>query len=228
MARADHLIENDVVNQLQWDNRVDETDIHVEVSNGVVNLTGSVPRYLSKKAAEADAQNVFGVIRLANNLQISHPPNLPVPSDDYLRESIQNTLMNNPDVNMVDLEIMVNGGIVNLEGTVDAYWKKIHTETLIELEPGVVGIENHLAVVPTDDVSDQIIASEIVQSLEANPDINAEDIDVTVERGIVTLTGIVPGWNVHKAAYEAALYKSGVIDVKNLLVVSGIGGNTLA
>ena len=50
------------------------------------------------------------------------------------------------------MEVIVSAGRVTLRGTVDAYWKKNHAETLVADEPGVIFIENLLAVVPTGDI----------------------------------------------------------------------------
>ncbi|MFO7970884.1 MAG: BON domain-containing protein, partial [Desulfobacterales bacterium] len=52
----------------------------------------------------------------------------------------------NPDINLLDMDIEVNAGRVVLRGTVEAYWKKLYAENLIEAEPGVVFIENQVHV----------------------------------------------------------------------------------
>jgi hyperosmotically inducible protein len=55
MARTEEQIKRDVVDQLYWDNRVDASDVTVEVSNGTVTLRGTVPTYFASTAALNDA-----------------------------------------------------------------------------------------------------------------------------------------------------------------------------
>ena len=49
--------------------------------------------------------------------------------------------------------------------------------------------------------------------------INVEDVDVTVSNGKVTLSGAVPSRVARLAAYRAALYTSGVTDIKDNIIV---------
>lgn len=222
MARTDDLIKRDVVDQLVWDNRVDASKVSVEVSNGTVTLRGTVPSYLASLSAESDTFSVLGVTNLRNQLEVAYPATVPVPSDEDIENNIRTKLAASPDIDLIDMDVMVNAGVVTLKGTVDTYWKKIHAEYLIEMEPGVVRIENHLAVVPTENIVDQEIANDIVRSLEAKSTVDAEDVNVRVRDGVATLSGIVPTWNARRAAYESAMYTAGVVHVDNRLTVSGI------
>src|SRR4051812_4781420 len=49
--RSDKEIEQDVLDELQWDPDLDATDIAVTVKNGVVTLTGFTHSYLDKYEA---------------------------------------------------------------------------------------------------------------------------------------------------------------------------------
>jgi osmotically-inducible protein OsmY len=44
-VKPDARIHEDVIRELQWDTRVDPTDVGVEVDRGVVTLTGTVSSY---------------------------------------------------------------------------------------------------------------------------------------------------------------------------------------
>jgi len=55
MAKTDELIKKDVIEQLVRDDRIDASNIHIEVSNGTVTLRGEVPTYFSKTSAFEDA-----------------------------------------------------------------------------------------------------------------------------------------------------------------------------
>ncbi len=43
-TKTDQEIQQDVFRELRWDSRVDQTEIGVEVDNGIVTLTGTLDR----------------------------------------------------------------------------------------------------------------------------------------------------------------------------------------
>jgi len=222
MVRTDELIKKDVIDQLIRDGRVDASKVNVEVNNGTATLRGNVPTYLSKSSAHADAQEILGVTRVINQLAIKYPPTIPVPTDLEIENDIKNRLATNPDIDLIDMEVIVSSGRVTLRGTVDAFWKKLHAEHLAFTEPGVEEVENLLAVVPTANITDKAIAEDIVDSLESKAAVNADDVEVKVTDGEVTLTGSVTSWSGWQAAGEAAFYTPGVIHVSNRLEITSL------
>lgn len=222
MVRTDELIKQDVINQLVRDERVDASKVTVQVSYGTVILRFEVPSYFSKSSAYEDAMAILGVTEVNNELAVKYPPTITIPTDVEIEKSIKNRLAANVDIAPVDLEVIVSAGLVTLKGTVDSYWKKIHAEELVGTEPGVQEIENHLAVVPTANITDKVIAEDIVDSLESRAAVDADDVNVRVKEGQVTMTGAVPSWSARQAASEAAFYTAGVTDVTNHLTVTGV------
>ena len=71
--KTDSQIQQDVLRELKWDTRVSETDVGVEVDDHVVTLTGSVPTFAKKLAAEQAAHRVFGVQDVANDVEVLLP-----------------------------------------------------------------------------------------------------------------------------------------------------------
>jgi|GEM_PF-6807079 len=59
-----------VVRHLAWDNRVDESRIHLEVRDGRVTLTGTVP---TPSLDRAKALTVAGVREVENRLSVEAP-----------------------------------------------------------------------------------------------------------------------------------------------------------
>lgn len=51
-VRSDAALQADVMSELRWDTRVEETDVGVEVDEGLVTLTGAVSSYVKKLAAQ--------------------------------------------------------------------------------------------------------------------------------------------------------------------------------
>ena len=60
--KTDAEIQQDVIREFKWDPRVEETEVGVEVDNGVVTLTGTVTSWAKRMAAQEAAHRVFGVL----------------------------------------------------------------------------------------------------------------------------------------------------------------------
>jgi len=212
-------IKKDVVDQLYWDNRVDASNIKVEVDDGEVTLKGTVLNYMARTAAYTDACAVRGVKSVDNKLTVKFAPSFEVPTDAEIKSNIESTFRWNPSFDEHDLEVEVENGWVTLKGTVDTFWKKIRAESVAVDISGVLGITNKLAVVPTQDIVDKAIAEDIVDAISRKAAVNAENVDVKVKDGEVTLSGTVSDWDADRAAYDAALYTVGVTGVIDNIIV---------
>jgi osmotically-inducible protein OsmY len=201
MKSKDEQIKKAVVDMLYWDNRVDASDIHVEVKDGIVALTGSVPSYGVKEAALFAAWKVPGVKKVDNNSFVKFPATAKLLSDSQIKESIEKQLTWNDSTSNENIQVRVKKGEVTLEGHVDAYWKTFRAQQLASDVTGVIDIENKLTVVPTAAVTDQVIATEVINAIDRSYAVNMDDVEVKVNDGIVTISGELP----NRAAYEAAL-----------------------
>jgi osmotically-inducible protein OsmY len=219
MADAD--IKRRIEEQLYWDNRVDSSNVETAVSNGAVTLTGTVPTYTSRMAAEWDARSVLGVLAVNNLLIVQYRGEISVPDDRSIRDNILTLLTASASIDAANIEVSVVEGKVILKGSVSALWKKQRAEELVRDTVGVLEVHNELAVVPTENMTDELIAREIVNSIERNPSVEAENVTVRVENGTVQLSGTVRDWVARIAAYEAALYTAGVIDIRDDILIRG-------
>ncbi|MFW9812358.1 MAG: BON domain-containing protein [Candidatus Thorarchaeota archaeon] len=201
MKTKDEQIKKAVVDMLYWDNRVDASDIHVEVKDGVVALTGSVPSYGVKEAALFAAWKVPGVKKVDNNSFVKFPATAKLLTDSQIKDSIEKQLTWNDSTRNENIQVRVKKGEVKLEGHVDAYWKTFRAQQLASDVTGVIDIENKLTVVPTATVTDQVIATEVINAIDRSYAVNVDDVEVKVKDGIVTISGELP----HRSAYEAAL-----------------------
>ncbi|MBS3752805.1 MAG: BON domain-containing protein [Anaerolineales bacterium] len=219
MNRKDETIKKEVVDQLYWDNRVDADDVTVHVDNGVVTLKGTVPTHGARSSAVTDTWMIDGVTSVEDQIDVELAPTVEIPTDAEVRNNIQNILSWNTDIDIMDIDVSVEGGVVTLEGTVDEYWKKWKAVELVSDVSGVIDVLDEMTVVPTGSFIDKDIAETINDALDRNLYIDAEDITVEVEHGKVTLTGVVPTNFVRSKAGDIASYTAGVIDVHNNLVV---------
>lgn len=215
----DEQIKKDVTDQLYWDSRVDASDVDISVQDGVVTLSGTVPSFRSLDAAYDDAVTVVGVLRVVNDLTIDYTTVVNLPTDDELEISVNETLRTNPDVESSEIDVTVNTGVVTLKGTVPTYWQKLDAETTASRLLGTTEVVNNLGVVPSDKLSDKMIAEDIIAALDRNIMVDTNDIDVEVEEGVVTLSGTVASGYIRDLVFDAAVYTSGVVDVIDSLVI---------
>jgi osmotically-inducible protein OsmY len=122
MKRTEEQIKKDVVDQLYWDSRVDASKVKVEVDDGKVTLSGTVPTYSARRNAELDARVIPEVILVDNRIRVEYLAN--VPPDEEIQSNVETVLGWNPDINARNIHASVDGGWVTLEGTVDNLWHK--------------------------------------------------------------------------------------------------------
>jgi osmotically-inducible protein OsmY len=215
----DEEIKKNVVEHLYWDSRVDSSEISVSVDNRKVTLTGTVPLYSSKGAAASTAWGVEGVRNVENLISVEFPPSFEVPSDSEVKSNIDTSLMVNSMVDPSNITITVNEGIATLEGSVESYWEKIKTEDISAGITGVVNVVNKLSVVPTERISDQVIADDITAAITRNFRVSIKDINVKVENGVVTLSGEAPDFDSYNSALNITRSTNGVIDIIDNIVI---------
>jgi osmotically-inducible protein OsmY len=219
MLKSDEKIKKDVVDQLYWDARVDASNIEVRVNNSIIELNGKVPSSRAKWAAAEDTRIVGGVGGVLNNLEVKYPGGRTPPTDEEIQSAIEQAVLWDPDLDETKIDVSVAGGLVTLEGLVDAFWKKVVLEGLAQSTTGVWKVSDKLIVVPTRDTLDEVIAKDLDAALERNALVHRNDIDVEVAGGVVTLSGEVPNASAKDAAFNSALYTSGVQSIRNELKV---------
>ncbi|MFA5038606.1 MAG: BON domain-containing protein [Candidatus Omnitrophota bacterium] len=220
MASNPEEIKNDILDQLSWDTRVEASEIKVDLSSGRIILWGTVPSYVSRWFAEQDARSVAaGKLEVRNQLVVRLPEETKPLSDDDITTAVKNVLMWNPVIESANIEVVVVRGLVTLEGTVDAYWKKMRVENLVSGIRGVLDIINRISVVPTRNFLDETIARDIVRAVSRTLAVDMSHIDIRVENGLVTLTGKAPNRLASYVVESTAQHSPGVMDVKNNIVV---------
>ncbi len=69
--KTDSQVKKDVAAELKWNPAIDATKIGVEVTNGIVTLSGTVGTYAEKWAVEKVTQRVVGVKGLAVEIEVA-------------------------------------------------------------------------------------------------------------------------------------------------------------
>ena len=203
------------MNELRWEPRVSHEEIGVAVHNGIVTLSGMVPNYAEKMAAEKAAMRVRGVKGIAEEIEVrlssQHEKN-----DTEIAEAVVNALKWNvwtPD----DIKVKVQNGWVALTGQVNYDYQRTSVANAVRFLSGVTGISNNLTVKQRANVTR--VKEEIEEALKRDAELEAERIRVAANNGTVTLTGDVHSYFEKNAAGSAAWRSPGVSSVKNELRV---------
>lgn len=220
----DEDIKENIVDQLVWDNRVDASEVKVEVESGEVTLTGTVPTFFAQEAVVDDVWDIDGVTSVDNELTIQ--PSESIVLSSSLAESVKNVLDTNAQIDATRITVSVTVGRVVLEGTVDALWQKLQAEKLASGMSGVVDVTNEIAVVPGTNIVDEVVAQNIVDAIDRNVNVDIDNVDVTVTDGHVTLAGTVGDWSARDAAYRAAANTVGAKDITDHIVVEPVDDRT--
>ena len=213
LTETDKAVRDAVVRQLEWDPAVDATSIGVTALDGAVTLTGFIDTYAGKLAAERAAKRVRGVRSVANDIQVKLRFER---SDDDIAADAARALelrSNVPDT----VQAVVRGGHVTLTGRVQWLFQRSEAEAAVRRLPGVVGILDHIEVVPSALPRD--VRHRITEALHRIADVNARHITITVKGSTVTLTGSVTSWPQRDAAERAAGHAPGIEHVENLIDV---------
>ena len=220
-AKSDRQIQQDVLRELRWDSRVDDTEVGVEVDKGIVTLTGTVDSYAKRLAAREAAHRVVGVLDVAEDIEVKSPGSLER-NDTEIARAARVALEWDAFVPDQKIRSTVTDGFVTLEGEVSTLREKEDAEAAIRNLTGVQGVRNRLfvAAVKADPVK---LRESIEEALERQAEREAERIRVRVEDGTLVLEGKVRTWPEKQAILGAVSHAPGVRDVKDKLTVNPWG-----
>jgi osmotically-inducible protein OsmY len=243
VIRSDAAVEQAVIQATRYDPRVSGFRIEPEATAGMVTLWGTVDTLEARRAAEQLARNTVGVVSVKSFIKVSVQP--PVDSA-ALVDRVLRALARNPITDGHDLRAAVEDGVVTLTGGVGHYSEKIEAENVIEGLPGVVEVQNEIAVkhtshafvqdpylypyhpqlsesldryIPTTQARNDVrIHAAIESELAWSPFVDAREIHVSVIDGRATLIGTVDSWRERQVATDNA-FEGGAVAVVNRLGV---------
>lgn len=215
--RADILLQQDVMDELDWEPSVNAADIGVTVKDGVVTLTGHVPSYAEKRAAEQAALRVSGVKAVAEEVEVRLPSSQKR-TDADIAKAVLDAIKWNVYLPEKTLKVKVEEGVVTLEG--DVVWQYQRDKALEVVRPlaGVRSIINLIKVKPH--ITPLGIKDRIYKALERTAEEEAARIMVEVDGGEVTLSGDVRTNVERQDAVRAAWSAPGVTKVINHIRVT--------
>jgi osmotically-inducible protein OsmY len=213
--RSDSQLKQNVLRELKWDTRVHWGHIGVKVNDGVVTLTGTVPSYAEKEAAQAAAHRVAGVLDVANDIEVK-VTNLR--TDMEIAQAVRGALEWDMLVPDDKIRSTVSNGWVTLEGSVNTLREREDAELAVRHLAGVVGIVDRIEVAPRK-VDPEELRLNIEDALERRAEREAERLRVEVTDGAVDLWGRVHSWQEKRAVLGSIIHAPGIRAVNDHLRV---------
>jgi osmotically-inducible protein OsmY len=210
-------LERSVTDELYWDPKVDNAAIAVSADDGVVTLRGTVGSFRQKREATQDAERVFGVESVKNDLQV-RIMNQDRRDDAELRGDVLQALMLDSTVPST-IDAKVDDGMVTLTGTANWQFERDEAEFVAANVLGVVSVDDEIDLVPPSPTAGDVQHS-IKKAMERNAKLDADSVSVDSSNGTITLDGTVSSWADHDEAVSAAWAAPGVTNVKDHIHVA--------
>jgi osmotically-inducible protein OsmY len=214
--RPDPELKRDLEIELRSDPKVGSNDIAVTVKDGVALLAGFVRSHRTKRAAEAAAKRVAGVVAIANDIEVRLPFLHQRPDPAIATDVVEALRQDLPDAAR-EIQVTVKGGWVTLEGVVDWHYEREEAKWTAYRQRGVVGVSNLIllrrAAIPAE------VLRDIIEAFKRNAGIDANRITVELAGSEVLLRGIAGSWAERDEAERVVWSFPGITRVDNGIVV---------
>jgi len=227
-SRDDDAIREDVLVALSEGIAGEESQVKLDIDDGIVELTGVVRSIAERAALTRLVAGVRGVRDVNNRVAVVLPAE---PDDEVIARTVRNRLDFDVWLAAFPLQVEVEDDEVTLSGTVSSLPLRDRAETLagvvgarsvdlsgVTVEPEYDPVTDPKRV-PTPQPEDDAIHTAIRAAWAEDPRVVAGNPDLNVEEGVVTLTGTVNNLKAKRAAEEDARGIVGVRQVDNFLKV---------
>lgn len=137
-------------------------------------------------------------------------------TDKQLKQDVERELERDPAINAAGIGVEVHERVVTLAGHLVRYAEKVAAEKAAQRVEGVKGVVVEFdAGVDSAKRTDEEIASSVRSVLQWTEGVPESAIKITVEKGVVTLSGEVE-WDYQRNAAESAISRlRGIVAVLN-------------
>ena len=199
--------------------------VTAKVDDGIVTLTGTVQDKNDKALAEDTVENLPGVVRVDNKINVKS--DYPEHSDEWIALKIRSTLLVKANVSATATTVTVKNGIVTLTGTAinvaqrdltEAYAKDIdhvkavRNEMVVETSPSVASTVG-------ETIDDASITSQVKFALLSHSSTSALSTKVITENAVVSITGVANSDAEKSLVTKLAQDTRGVKSVVNKMTV---------
>jgi len=211
----DALIRGWVVEAFAHDPRIDATQLTVDVDSGIVTLGGNAATLAASEYAEAEARKIAGVRGVVNELSVDQR----LVNDRDIESLIRSRIETSTALQPQNVVIESVDGIVTLTGWVDSPTEADAAELLAKQTAHVRGVLNQIDVRPRAHRADREIRSDVINTLRRDVFLTGLPLTVTVQGGVVTLTGTVGDDYERVRAELHSRIVNNVRDVENYLII---------
>ncbi|NLK21337.1 MAG: BON domain-containing protein [Epulopiscium sp.] len=190
-------------------------DLNVHLTDGTVYLTGFVDCLTDKIQAGKVVQNYVPNIRFENNLTIAMNGSI---TDKQLQEQTVDNLRHCEFADRVEnVGIKVEGGSGTLIGSVRTLSDEIKALEVARQTTGLKDVASNLNIETSANIYDNNILKSIIAEALNDSDLSRHSIIPNVDRGIVTIEGMVDHRYEVEMAGDLIANIEGVIKIKNHL-----------
>jgi len=208
-------IRQKIESQLTHDPSVkfEQCELDIDVDNGIVSLSGSVPSVAAKRLAFQLAKGTDGVEKVEDRILVNPP--MPM-GDREILAHIRQAFLQEKNIELENIDIQTDPlGRVTLRGHVHSLIQKRLCEVLCWWVPGVSSVDNLIEVRPQEFDNDDELKDNIVTILEKDGLVDPRKFKVTAKNGCVTLRGQADSETERDAAARDCWYTYGVREVIN-------------
>lgn len=212
MTKTNAQIQKDVYDELKWDPRINETEVGVSVLEGVVTLSGFVPLYAEKIAAQEAAKRVAGVIAVVDDIKVKALSAFKKDDQDIAKAALS-ALEWHVWIPHNNIKLVVDDGWITLSGELEWDYQRRAVESSVRYLSGVKGIINNISLKPS--ISSKDVKEKIEKAILRMAQDDIAKINVSSSDSEIRLFGSVSSWAEKSNAESAAWSVPGVAKVKN-------------
>lgn len=213
----DKQLQQHVMDELDFEPSIDSADIGVLAEDGVVTLTGHVPNYAQKLAAERAAWRIKGVKAVVQSIVV-RPTGDPASDEEIAKRAVQRLQLDS-SIPADSIRVTASKGWLILEGQVTWQFQRANAEQALRNLIGVTGITNNIALKPMARTLD--LQHRIENALRRCAEVEAGKVTVKIKNdGEVILEGAVDTWSQRRAIENAVWSAPGVCAVKDLIAIA--------
>jgi len=139
--KDDSEIANGILIAFRWNWEVPNDKVRIQVEEGWITLEGELQWNYQKEAVIRSVCNLIGVKGITNNITIKEEALGTIEKND-----IERALARNWSIDVKDIQVIVSGNIVTLNGTVHSLYQKDEAERIASYARGVWTVYNELVI----------------------------------------------------------------------------------
>lgn len=204
-----------------------DDSIKTQSVDGVVTLTGTVKEEYHKSLAYETVASLPGVKSVDNQLKFEGEA-VDENSDVWISMQVKYSLLYNRYVSAMNTKVFVTDGVVTLTGEAESQAQKdLSGQCALDVK-GVKNLKNEMTIAPVvaksektmgEAIDDASITAQVKMALLTHHSTSAMKTGVTVNNGVVTLTGKTTSGAAKDMTSKVAENVEGVVSVINNMIV---------